>query len=685
VDFYTRQAAARSQTRWLIIGFFLALLAVTLALDLVLFTALGWARRDAYGSPGAVSALEYAALNPGAAFFCTLVILGTLGLASLYKSLELRGGGGVVARSLGGVRIGRDTMDLKRKRLHNVVEEMAIASGVPLPEIYILEQEAGINAFAAGHTPANAAVTVTQGALDNLNRDQLQGVIAHEFSHILNGDMRLNIQLMGWVFGLFVIALIGRLILNFSPRDRRGNNGAVAIGFAVMVLGYVGLFFGRLLQAAVSRQRERLADASGVQFTRNPEGLKDALIKIAALPEGSAITAADAEQAAHMFFAQGLSRMFATHPPLLERIKDLDPHFNPRDLPQIAADLQKQSALAGMVDEPQPARPTAPAGAASPGNLATQLSGLGRSMTQGVGAVVPAAVLATAGAGADAVAAQVGNPETLHIEQAKAMRLALPENFHVFSESPGKAQALVLALLLSRDQPVRDRQLEMLTGAIGAANVAVVQNAASMADGLDPMLRLPALQQIFPALRRAASAQRRALARIANDLIRADSRLDVFEFCLAKLLETLLNDELDARTPHGTLSLEDAQDELSVLFSTLAQLGAHDDNAARMAYEAGMSSVLPMRRPAYRHLVDWPDRLSAVLPRLDALHPFAKKAVIEGLVKTISSDNVMTVEEAELLRAVCALMHCPLPVLVAFGQPATGTASDGDETTPPSG
>ena len=664
MDFYSRQATARSQTRWLVVSFLASLLAVALALDIVLFTAFGSARSDGY----LVGPFQYAALNPASAILCTVVVIGVLGLASMYKSLELRGGGGVVARSLGGVRIGRDTTDLKLKRLHNVVEEMAIASGVPMPEIYVLEQEAGINAFAAGHTPANAAVTVTQGALDNLNRDQLQGVIAHEFSHILNGDMRLNIQLMGWVFGLFVVALIGRTILQFSPRGRRGASGFLAAGFAIMVLGYVGLFFGRLMQAAVSRQRERLADASGVQFTRNPDGLKDALIKIAVLPEGSELTAADAEQAAHMFFAEGLSRMFATHPPLLERIKELDPHFNPRDLPQIAKDLEKQSVLAELTNETLAPRtelgPGARGSAAGAGNLATQLAGSGRSMTQGASAAIPAAVLAAGAPPLQNIAAQVGRPETLHIRQAQAMRLALPENLREFTESSGHAQALVLAMLLSRDQAVRDRQLALLTKTIGATNVAVVQEAAPLADGLAPMLRLPALQQIFPALRRASAAQRKALAQISSDLIHADARIDVFEFCLAKLLETLLNDELEARAPHGDLSLEDAQNEIFVLFATLAQLGSQDEAAARMAYEAGMSSVLPMRRPAYAAMDDWAKRLSDALPKLEDLHPFAKKAVIEGLVKTIASDDIMTVEESELLRAVCALMHCPLPPLL---------------------
>jgi Zn-dependent protease with chaperone function len=665
VDFYSRQAAARNQTRWLVFAFIVSLLAVAFALDLVLFTILAYRRQTP--APGGV--LDYAVSNPGQTLFCTLTIMAVLGLASLYKSLELRGGGGVVARALGGVRVARDTSDLKRKRLHNVIEEMAIASGVPLPEVYVLEQESAINAFAAGHTPANAAVTVTQGALDRLNRDELQGVIAHEFSHILNGDMRLNVQLMGWVFGLFVVALIGRTILQVSPRNRRSSNGIAAVGFAVMVLGYVGLFAGRILQAAVSRQRERLADASGVQFTRNPQGLRDALVKIAAHPEGSRLTAADAEQAAHIFFAEGLARLFATHPPILERIRELDPHFNPSELSRVAAEPDQ---------DPSPEEFAAQNEAASrspmySGVRAAPIGGVSADAAATIGGVsVQTPLAAAVGASTSSQAAaptspaqqivtQVGRPETAHILHAQAVRIALPDSIREFAEIPGKAQALVLALLVSSDPPVRDRQLAILAKALGPTNLATIQQVMPIAQSLAPTLRLPALQQIFPALRRSTPAQRKILAQVASHLIHADGRIDVFEFCLAKLLETLLNDELEARAPHGTVSLEDAQNEISVLFATLAQLGAHDERAARMAYEAGMSTVLPMRRPAYAAIGDWPRKLGEALPRLEQLHPFAKKVVIEGLVKTIASDDVMTEEEAELLRTVCALMHCPLP------------------------
>ena len=654
MDFYSRQAAARGQSRWLVFAFILALLGVALALDFVLFTFL--AGRGHYFS---FNALDYIAANPGQAVTSTLLVMGVLGLASLYKSIELRGGGGVVARSLGGVLVTGDSTDLKRKRLLNVVEEMAIASGVPMPEVYVLEQEPGINAFAAGHTPANAAITVTQGALDRLSRDELQGVIGHEFSHVLNGDMRLNVQLMGWVFGLFVIGLIGRLILQFSPRsDRRDSNAALlALGFAIMVLGYVGLLAGRILQAAVSRQRERLADASGVQFTRNPQGLKGALVKIAALPDGSALVAADAEQAAHMFFADALSRVFATHPPILERIRELDPHFDVRELERAAAEPDQQPSLAEFAGQ---AGATAGDGATAAARSQFAGGGPGRFGQIATGARV-------GGVGIDhatRAVAQVGQPDTAHIEHAQAVRLALPPGARELTESPGGAQALILAMLISTEPAVRDRQLEFLAKSTSPASVAIIQRVLPIAHDLNPMLRLPLLQRAFPSLRRLTVPQRQSLARLVNELIHADNRIDVFEFCLAKLLETLLNDALSASLPHGKLTLEDEVSEISLLFATLAQLGAQDEQAARMAYEVGIASVLPMRRPPYAAAPDWQLKLSAALPRLEQLHPFAKKVVIEGLVKTVANDEMLMDEEAELLRTVCALLHCPLPPLL---------------------
>jgi Zn-dependent protease with chaperone function len=645
VDFYAYQAAARRRSRLFVLMFMAAVAVLVIALDAVIFTVLA-ARSSAYSSYGDQSGgqplgpLEFAMRNPDAVLLVSLLIIGVIGLASLFKSAQLRGGGAVVAQSLGGVRVERDTTDPARKRLRNIIEEMSIASGVPVPEIYVLEQEPAINAFAAGHTPANACITVTQGAIDHLNRDELQGVIGHEFSHILNGDMRLNIQLMGAIFGLLVIAIIGRLVFNFAPRggsdrDRRGGGmGWVAVGLAAMVLGYLGLLAGRMLQAAVSRQRERLADASAVQFTRNTEGLKGALMKIAALEEGSKFVAADAEQVAHMLFAPGLDRIFATHPPLLERIRELDPHFNPAEL---------QALIARGVPSSDTAATAAPAAAPRPAPAA-------------------AAVASGFAANAGTIAAQVGRPQPSNMDQAQAMREQIPSVLRNFSDTGAHARSMVLALLLSRDPAIRDAQAQRIAQEYGGAELNVVNTAIAAAGTIAPMLRLPALLQLFPTLRRLPLAERQRLNGLVMELIHIDASIDVFEFCLAKLLETMLNDAAGNASPYGTLSLENAAEPVHVMFCTLARCGSDDEQEIRAAYAAGISTVLA-RYPDYATYDDWPQRTSTALSALDQLQLPAKQKLIEGLVRTIASDGQLKVEESELLRTTCALIHCPMPIL----------------------
>jgi hypothetical protein len=422
-----------------------------------------------------------------------------------------------------------------------------------------------------------------------------------------------------------------------------------------------------------------------VQFTRNPQGLKEALVKIAATPDGSVLTTPHAEQAAHMFFAEGLNRFFATHPPILERIRELDPQFDERELARVAAEYERADAAgedASQAGAGVGRAGTGPAGAAAgtrvgiAGSSAFAAGGLGggagtetgepdvRARIAGVAPRVtsaPTLNVATPGA---TVSSLAGSVDAAHIRQAQAIHAALPDSVREF-QSPGRAQAFVLALLLSKEPDVRQTQLAVLGQSLSVGNFAFIQQIEPVVDAIDPMLRLPALQQVFPSLRRAPVAQRRALAQLASQLIHADARIDAFEFSLAKLLETLLNDELDASAPHGTASLEDTQEEINVLFATLAQLGAEDEHSAQIAYEAGMTVVLPMRSPEYAPLSDWPRQLSNALPRLGRLSPLAKKTVIDGLVKTITSDEVMTEAEAELLRTVCALLHCPLPPLLA--------------------
>jgi Zn-dependent protease with chaperone function len=644
VDFYAYQATARRQSRLFVLMFMAAVAAVVIILDAVICTVLA-ARSSAatYGGQyggAAVDPLQFAMRNPDTVFVVSVLIIGVIGLASLFKSAQLRGGGAVVAQSLGGVRVERDTADPARKRLRNIIEEMAIASGVPVPEIYVLEQEPAINAFAAGHTPANACITVTQGALDHLDRDELQGVIGHEFSHILNGDMRQNIQLMGAIFGLLVIAIIGRLVFNFAPRggndrDRRGGLGWVGVGLAAMVVGYLGLLAGRMLQAAVSRQRERLADASAVQFTRNTTGLKGALLKIAALEEGSKFVAADAEQVAHMLFAPGLDRIFATHPPLLERIRELDPQFDPAEL---------QRLIEQGVPGPQSGGYATPA--AAPARPAIPVPGAASGFA----------------ADAGAIAAQVGRPQPGNVDQAQLMRAQIPPVLRDFSDTGAHARSMVLALLLSRDPAIRDAQAQRVAREYGHAELQVVNTAIAAAGTIAPMLRLPALLQLFPTLRRLPLTERQRLNALVMDLIHIDANIDVFEFCLAKLLESMLNDAAGNAAPYGRLALENCAASVHVLFATLARCGSDDEQEIRAAYVAGINGVLKSY-PEYRTYDDWAQRTSAALSELDQLQPPAKQQLIEGLVRTIANDGMLKVEESELLRTTCALLHCPLPIL----------------------
>ncbi len=623
--------------------FMVAVAAVVIALDAVIFTLLA-ARSSVSGAAGEYAGgtpdpVQFAMQNPGAVFAVSVLIIGVIGLASLFKSAQLRGGGAVVAQSLGGVRVERDSADPARKRLRNIIEEMAIASGVPVPEIYVLEQEPAINAFAAGHTPANACITVTQGALDHLNRDELQGVIGHEFSHILNGDMRLNIQLMGAIFGLLVIAVIGRLVFNFAPRggndrDRRGGMGWMGVGLAAMALGYLGLLAGRLLQAAVSRQRERLADASAVQFTRNTTGLKGALLKIAALEEGSKFVAADAEQVAHMLFAPGLDRLFATHPPLLERIRALDPQFDPAELQRLiqrgvpGAEGGGYGTAAARSPAPNPPPPPASGFAADAGTIA----------------------------------AQVGRPQPMNVDQAQAMREQIPAVLRDFSDTGAHARSMVLALLLSREPAIRDAQAQRIAREYGAVELQTVNTAIAAAGSIAPMLRLPALLQLFPTLRRLPLPERQRLNALVMDLIHLDSSIDVFEFCLAKLLELMLNDAAGNAAPYGKLTLQNNVESLHILFATLARCGSDDEREIRAAYVAGIGGLLA-RYPEYATYDDWAQRTSAALSALDQLQLPDKQQLIEALVRTIANDGMLKVEESELLRTTCALLHCPMPIL----------------------
>ncbi|HEU4602180.1 MAG TPA: M48 family metallopeptidase, partial [Steroidobacteraceae bacterium] len=496
MNFFQHQDASRRASRRLVLLFALAVLCVVAAVDLAVSVVL-WK----FGTPDGMyfTLSDWLSAHTGTVVATTTVVVGIIGLSSLYKTSAISGGGGAVARSLGGVRISPDTSDPLQRRLLNVVEEIAIASGVPMPEVYLLEQESGINAFAAGMNPANAAIGVTRGALTNLNRAELQGVIGHEFSHVLNGDMRLNTRLIGLLFGLLVIAILARTVLRFGPRAGRGkrDGGAGAImlaALAVFVIGYIGLFFGRLIQAAVARRRESLADASAVQFTRDPTGLRNALVKIGALSAGSSIASPQAEDVAHMLFAPGMSRMFATHPPLEERIRTIDPQFDPREFEKVR---QQLANLAAAQDEPTPAA------------KAKDLSDL---------IALPAMQAST-------MASLVGNPATAHIQVARSLRDSLPANIMLAARQPASARALLLGLALDRDAEARERQKRFIGLQLGNEIAQQVAQLEPTIAALQPQQRIPAQMTAFAALRQLTPDERMQLMSCLNGMLQREGKL----------------------------------------------------------------------------------------------------------------------------------------------------------------
>jgi Zn-dependent protease with chaperone function len=632
MNFFERQDEARRASRRLVVLFGLAVIAVVASVDLVVFLLMR--QGEAHGHGYVPPLTDWLAVHPRMIVGTTLIVLAVIVLASFYKTMLLGGGGGIVARSLGGVRISADTTDPLQRRLLNVVEEMAIAAGVPMPEVYLLEQESGINAFAAGHNPSNAAIGVTRGTLTTLNRAELQGVIAHEFSHILNGDMRLNVRLMGLLFGLLVIALIGRTVLRGAARVRGDRKGGVIIvlliAVAVLIIGYVGLFFGRLIQAAVSRSRESLADASAVQFTRDTSGLRGALVKIGASSAGSRVGNPEVEEVAHMLFAPGMRRLFATHPPLVERLKAIDPRFDPKEI---------DSARARMA--------AATAEAETPAAAETM------------------SIIDLPAAAPSMIAALVGNPGTAHMQLAREIRESLPEAIVTAGRHPQSARALLLTLALDANPEIRARQKQTIALRLSAEIAAVTGALEAQVDALQPEQRIPALLRGFTALRQLTQEERVQLMACLNAMLPRDGKVSLHSYVLRKLAQMHLRDDLNPRPRPSRLTLQAVQQDAQVLFSVLAQHGHSDETSARRAYEAGMHHLFPRARPAYGITGPWPAALDIALSRLDQLVPIAREQLVEAMVATVTHDQQLTMGEAELLRAVCASLHCPLPPLVA--------------------
>ena len=632
MNFFERQAAARRASSRLVLLFALAVLGIMLAVDVVVWLV---------------------TQSTGMVLFASVATLGVIALGSLYRIASLGGGGEPVAQQMGGTLVPEDTHDPALRRLRNVVEEISIASGVPVPKLYVLEHEAGINAFAAGYTTSDAVVAVTRGALDRLNRDELQGVIAHEFSHILNGDMRLNIRLVGVLFGILMIGLIGRKILTHG---RLGGSRSVSVvliaAIVAMAIGYIGLFFGRMLKAGVSRSRETLADASAVQFTRQAQGLAGALKKIGGLHEGAKLNdRGDAEEVSHMLFGDGVgfseqafSGLFATHPPLLKRIQALEPGFRAEQLERLQA--QWLASPPNGLDE----------------DVRMGLDGGGGSRLPGASQrldVTP-----------PMVAAQVAMPAADDFKRADAIVGSIPEALRDLAAQRDAVMPLLLGLLLADDERLAERQQAEIAARLGneAADHAARIHQQLTAD-LHPMLRLPLAALAFPVLRRRPRPDLERFLDSVHAMVNADGQVSLFEYCLGRLLTVQVMESLDParHARFGRRKPGNVRHEFATLLAVVAQAGHEDRASAQRAYLAGLQRVLPRDHLPYAPPANGVLALDAVWEPLDALDPLAKQAMVEAITAAVSHDGRVSVAEAELLRTICAALHCPLPPMLERG------------------
>ncbi|MBD1910235.1 MULTISPECIES: M48 family metallopeptidase [unclassified Leptolyngbya] len=631
LNFFEHQDQARQNTLYLLVLFAIALLGMIglfyLASTIALFRRLTW--------------------QPGILVLVSFGVMLFVGAGSISKLIALRGGGRVVAEGLGGHRLGATGVPNEaEQQLLNVVEEMAIAAGVSVPAVYLLPQERSINAFAAGFTTNDAVIGITQGCLDQLSRDELQGVIAHEFSHILNGDMRLNLRLMGVLQGILLIYLAGRLLLEGSGHSRsdKGGNQLAVAGFAMIAVGMIGLLCGRLIKSAVSRQREFLADASAVQFTRNPHGIAGALRKIGGLGHsGSLIQSPKAEQASHLFFGEALKlnffgEAFATHPALKTRIRRLE-------------------GLAGKVStfsESTTAMPRSGSLSGMAGGAAMGFQGGTPSATKEI-KVTP-----------EEVVASIGTATEGHLIYAKALLAKLPESVHTAAHQREGALAIVYGLLLDgQDQGVRDRQIAFLKQTELPDVVEQALRLQPDLQKLDPRFRLPLIELTIPALRETSAEQCSRFLKQVQALVQMDQRVTLAEYSLQVVLHRRLKSFFSQNQEPGPeiTTIGPLWKDCLTILSALARVGHTTSDQIDYAFRSGLyrlPGVSSQEMPSGPVKADL-QAISQSLKKLGQAAPKLKQAIIDACAHTVLVDNKVTIQEGELLRVLVIAMDCPIP------------------------
>lgn len=631
-DFFQRQEHARSRTLALMGSFVLAVAGMVLCMytfvRMVMYFNLSESMAEA-GFPF----WDYPTFAWVAIAMLVLIITG-----SLYKAWALSEGGATVAQMLGGRLVPLNTTDHAERRLLNIVEEMSIASGVPVPDVYVLDREGGINAFAAGRYLYDAVVCVTRGSLTLLSRDELQGVVAHEFSHVLNNDMRLNLRLMSLLHGMLLIGLIGEsFVRGLRYSDGKGAAAIAMAGGVIWLIGYTGLFFGKMIKGAVSRQREYLADASAVQFTRNPAGLAGALKKIGGLSFGSKLLHPRAPEVSHMYFSRGtgagLLSFLRTHPPLEERILRLDPAFDGKYPRVEARDLGGREK-------------------SSPDDWLAQMR------------AVPA-MPAITGAGAMALLTSMGAPMKEHGEAARSLIGSMPPELVRATREPYSARALAYALVLAPDGQDRGRQVEILKSMVPPDMVEESLALWALVHGLDPRARLPLLDMSMPSFRRLSIEQYKPFRGALNKLMLEDRKFTLFEYTVRYLLVHRLDGyfKKSGKQSGQVYSIKGVVKEVSLALTMVARVGHRDEAVAEAAYIKGawalgggrlVEGFLERKQCTLKGL-------DAALEKLARTSPLVKKQFLAACLKSLMHDDVITVQEAELFRVFAEALDLPAP------------------------
>lgn len=649
--FFQRQASARRNTGLLVLLFLAAVVIITLAVCLVGYLV----TRSEFT---ALSFADWLLSRHG--LYTALAVVSLIFIGSLIRWADLSGGGERVAKMVGARAIDPATKDSDERRLRNIVEEMSIASGINVPDLYVMDHETGINAFVAGYTPSEAVMVVTHGALTQLSRDELQGVAGHEFSHVLNGDMRLNVRLIAILAGILMIGQIGAFLLRISfhrshsshaSRDRRGQAVFGLVGLALLVIGYVGVFFGRLIQSAVSRQREMLADASSVQFTRNPDGIAGALFKIG-LKGGYLDTTSHASDMNHMCFGESARMKFAallaSHPPVQKRIEAIQPGMFAR-LRSRFRDSEPGSTLQSVGSQA-----TATSAALADGGASAFTAGTPGASTSPLSTRPPTS-LSTA----------VGTVNKRSEDYAADLLNRLPSTFRNLLYTRAGAIQLCYALLIYQlPQSLQQKRLELLTaGSLFAPNADLLAKLLPTLTSLGDSVRFPTLELAMPALRKLDPVERRQLMSCTEILIKADNRLSLYELAMHTFLRRHLGGDSARVVPVRHRSYRTVIDQLQVLFSLMARAGARKGVKNQELFAEAMAGFTSgQKQPGLQETVSIKHLRGALLV-LNTLSPLLKPAILDACGHCVLADGEINTTEYELIRLVADQLDCPMPPL----------------------